>query len=183
MVLLLKTMTNSIVKSSLTDGIAMRLRGLRETVGLTQPKLAKALGVSVSYINLLESGGRPNPTIETVDRICSFFGITREWLLDGKQPMFAVEAPEVAWARYDRLLNEKLGTEAEREKRQEKLMAEISVRLSQIQHSDDPAWKVLRQQIMEAIDAHAAFCMEHSAELKLARLKIGRASASKKGKK
>ncbi len=164
------------------DALASRLQEMREDAGLSQNALASILGLAVSTISRLESGELSNPTLDTIDRVCAFFGVTRSWFLDGKNPRFAEESPEAAWARYDLALAEKLGTDEQREKRQEKLLAEIAVRLTQIPHNDKPVWNVLRQQIIEAIDAHAAFCLEHSAELRLARLKIGRAGAGKKAK-
>jgi len=167
----------------MTDSLSTRLRQMREEAGLSQNELAGILGLAVSTISRLEGGELGNPTLDTIDRLCAFFGVTRSWLLDGKQPRFANESPGAAWARYNQVLAEELGPEEQREKRHEKLLAEIAVRLAQIPHNDEAAWTALRQQIIEAMDAHAAFCLKHSAELKQARLKVGRAASRKSGKR
>ena len=161
------------------DNLPSRLQGMREDAGLSQNALARILGLAVSTISRLESGELNNPTLDTIDRVCAFFGVNRSWLIDGKSPRFAEETPQAAWARYDQVLAETLGTEEQREKRQEKLLAEIAVRLTQLPHNDEASWKLFRRQIIEAMDAHAAFCLKHSAEIRQARLKIGRAAARK----
>lgn len=175
-------MSSSIVKSSLTDGLPVRLRELRDDVGLTQPGLARAIGVSTSYINLLESGERPNPTVETVDRICMFFGVTREWLLDGKKPMFVADDEAAADLRYDALLREKFGAQEQREMKEQQIIAQIRVRLAQLWHCDAKQWHEYREQIVAIVDAHAAGVLEHAPELKIARLKALRATVGRRSK-
>lgn len=165
------------------NDLPARLQALRVAAVLSQNALAGILGLAVSTISRLENRELNNPTLDTIDRICAFFGVTRTWLLDGKQPKFSEESPETAWARYSQVLAETLGTDEQRERRQEKLLAEIAVRLEQVPHNDAATWSTLRQQIITALDAHAAFCLKHGAELKLARLKMGRAAARKDRKR
>lgn len=169
----MRPQSNKITPSTLGD----RVRSLRADAGFTQPSLAKALGISVSYLNLLEAGGRNNPTIETIDRISTFFGVTKDWLLDGKEPMILVEDAQAARERYYELVDAKLGGANQREIREQKLMAEISVMLAQLPWCSDALWGRYRDEIMAAIDDHAAYCRKHAPEIRLAGLKAARAAA------
>jgi transcriptional regulator with XRE-family HTH domain len=47
------------------EGLARRIRGLREQKGLTQEEFAKRCGISVSFASLLERGAR-SPSYETL---------------------------------------------------------------------------------------------------------------------
>lgn len=57
-----------------------RLKELRKESKLTQEQLAGYLEVDQSMITKLESGSR-NMTTSLIDRICSLFGCTEEYLL------------------------------------------------------------------------------------------------------
>jgi transcriptional regulator with XRE-family HTH domain len=174
---------NSRVKETLTDDFSARVRQLRQAANLTQPALARILGLSTSYLSLIESGERTNPTIETVDRISTFFGVAREWLLDGTGPMFLTGDPAGARERYFQLLESKLGPDAEQELREQKVIAEISARLAQAVHCDASTWAEYRRQIIEAVDSYAAHCRAHGDEFRQARLQVARAAARTKRSK
>lgn len=59
---------------------ATRLKMLREERGMNQNELAKDLGVSRGSISFYENGSRL-PDIDVVYRICSFFGVTSDYLI------------------------------------------------------------------------------------------------------
>ena len=73
-----------------------RIKLVRQRNGLTQEAFASRLGITKSSVSLIESG-KNNPSEQTIRGICSEFGIRREWLLLGDEPMKASEmtnAPE-----------------------------------------------------------------------------------------
>ena len=55
---------------------------LRHNHGMTQEQLAKLIGVTQQYIQLIESGKR-KPTIELVKKIASALGVTVSDLVGG----------------------------------------------------------------------------------------------------
>lgn len=163
------------------SSFGQRLATLREWAGLSQNELSRILGLAVSSLSRMESGEMTNPTVDTLDRICGFYGARREWLLDGQEPLFIPETAEDARERYFSLLREKLGSEEDWARREQQLLAEISVRLAQIPHATKEAWKVYRQQIIHAIDAHASAHLP-SGSVTMARIRMGEASARAKRK-
>jgi transcriptional regulator with XRE-family HTH domain len=56
------------------EGLARRIRGLRERRGLTQEDFARACGISVSFASLLERGER-NPSYDTLLQVASALGL------------------------------------------------------------------------------------------------------------
>lgn len=48
---------------------AMNLKALRMKRGLTQVELAKKLRMKQAHLAMLESGAKPNPTLETLRRL------------------------------------------------------------------------------------------------------------------
>ena len=173
----------SSVKEVYSNDFSGRLKSLRRDANFTQPALSRVLGISTSYINLLETGTRSNPTIETIDRVCAFFGVRREWLLDGVQPKFQEESPEAARDRFYATLRAKVGSDEEREIREQQLLAEISVRIAQLSVCSDELWKIYRKQIISAVDHYAARFRKDAAELDLARLREARAFAEAQGRR
>lgn len=162
------------------DKFGSRLASLRQMAGVSQNALARILGLAVSSLSRMESGEMANPTIETLARVCGFYGVRQEWLLDGKEPMFISENEAAARERWHSLLREKLGSEEEFERREQQVMAEISVRLAQAPYCSRAHWKIYREQIIAVVDAHAEFCHRHAGELKIARIRMGEAAATKK---
>ena len=57
-----------------------RIKQLRLQKGLTQPKLAKILGISHSMMGMIEQGRR-RPNDEVKLKICDFFNITMDYLM------------------------------------------------------------------------------------------------------
>ena len=58
----------------------MRLKGLRKESKITQEQLAQYLNVDQSLVTKLENGSR-GLTVGMIDKICSLFGCTEEYLL------------------------------------------------------------------------------------------------------
>ena len=63
----------------------LRLKELRENVGLSQYAFAERFGVSQSTVGNWEAGKR-EPNFETMQRIADFFGVTVDYLLGRDEP-------------------------------------------------------------------------------------------------
>ncbi len=55
--------------------IGRMLKAKREEKGLTQVQLAKKARVSQAYVASLESGGKKNPSIATLQRLAKALGV------------------------------------------------------------------------------------------------------------
>ena len=62
--------------------IGLQIRELREDAGLTQKKLASALGVSQQVIARLETGDANNPTVTTLEKIAKATGHTLRFIFE-----------------------------------------------------------------------------------------------------
>jgi transcriptional regulator with XRE-family HTH domain len=62
---------------------AGNVRRLRSKKNLSQKALADKVGISVSYVSMLERGQR-SPPLETVERMAKALGVTPSNLLGGK---------------------------------------------------------------------------------------------------
>ena len=67
-----------------------RIKQVRQSNRLTQDAFAARLGITKSSVSLIESG-KNNPSEQTIRAICSEFGIRREWLELGHEPMRTAE--------------------------------------------------------------------------------------------
>lgn len=67
-----------------------RLRAAREHAGLSQPKLARALGVTQSTIGSAESTGKSSTLTSQIAKIC---GVDAHWLATGRGSMLPPDAP------------------------------------------------------------------------------------------
>lgn len=63
-----------------------RIKELRKSLNLTQEEFANRLAITKASVSRLESGVN-NPSDQTIKLICSEFGIRREWLELGHEPM------------------------------------------------------------------------------------------------
>jgi len=54
--------------------LASRLRAARAAANLTQDQAAAAAGIHQSYLSLLESGARTEPTLSTLRRVAAALG-------------------------------------------------------------------------------------------------------------
>ena len=64
-----------------------RLKKIRSALNLTQSEFAEQLRLQRNTISLLETGKR-NPSERTIDDICNIFNVSKEYLLNGTEPMF-----------------------------------------------------------------------------------------------
>lgn len=64
-----------------------RVKAIREHFHLTQKQFAEKLGISRNTISKYEYEGR-NPEGPIVELVCREFGVSRDWLLEGKGAMF-----------------------------------------------------------------------------------------------
>jgi transcriptional regulator with XRE-family HTH domain len=64
-----------------------RLKKIRTALNLTQSEFAEQLRLQRNTISLLETGKR-NPSERTIDDICNIFNVSKEYLLNGTEPMF-----------------------------------------------------------------------------------------------
>lgn len=58
-----------------TTPFGAKMRSLRAVRGVTQKRLAEALGVSAAYLSALEHGQRGRPSGRLVRQICAYFGL------------------------------------------------------------------------------------------------------------
>lgn len=68
---------------------ALKLKELRENLGLSQRSLAVKLGVSQSTVGMWESNQR-EPNFKTIEELANFFDVTTDYLLgrtDNKKPV------------------------------------------------------------------------------------------------
>ncbi len=63
--------------------IGGRLRGLRDKHGITRNALGKALGISTSYLSLIESGARNSMSPSMLGKLAIYFRVSPEWLETG----------------------------------------------------------------------------------------------------
>lgn len=73
----------------------MRIKMIRDSVGLSMRAFGDRLGVGSSSVALWESG-RNNPSEQTIRAICSEFNIRRDWLETGEGEMYAPIADDNA---------------------------------------------------------------------------------------
>lgn len=64
-----------------------RLKKIRTALNLTQSEFAEQLRLQRNTISLLETGKR-NPSERTIYDICNIFNVSKEYLLNGTEPMF-----------------------------------------------------------------------------------------------
>jgi len=63
-----------------------RIKYIRKYFSLTQEKFAEKFGVSRNATTNWERGGNITPS--HVDQLCRLFHVRKEWLLEGKEPIF-----------------------------------------------------------------------------------------------
>lgn len=66
--------------------IGDRIKFLRKDLNLNQLSFGQKIGITESAVSNFESGRR-NPSDQTIKSICREFGVNKDWLLEGKEPM------------------------------------------------------------------------------------------------
>jgi transcriptional regulator with XRE-family HTH domain len=74
------------------EALALRLRRLRERLGVSQAELARRAGVARQLVWGLEQATRPRPAPATLDKLAEALGVTTEQLR-GREPVPGLEAP------------------------------------------------------------------------------------------
>lgn len=64
--------------------LSENVRKLRSDRGLTQRQLADAVGILHPRISEIERK-KGNPTLGTIEKLASFFGVSAGYLIDGKK--------------------------------------------------------------------------------------------------
>ncbi|HYO59766.1 helix-turn-helix domain-containing protein [Archangium sp.] len=84
------------------QGLARRIRGLRERRGLTQEDFAARCGISVSFASLLERGER-SPSYETLVQVAAALGVPLAEFFQAEEDEAAGARRLVEFARARRL--------------------------------------------------------------------------------
>ena len=63
-----------------------RIKQIRTEAGLSQRAFGARIGISGPSVTKLESGEN-NPSPQTIQLICHQFGVRKDWLLYGEEPM------------------------------------------------------------------------------------------------
>ncbi|MFJ8528292.1 helix-turn-helix domain-containing protein [Bacillus sp. NPDC094106] len=69
-------------KQSLGNDLGKFLKMEREKKGLSLEKVGKAIEVSASYLHRLENGSRKNPSITILEKLCAFFTLDPQKVLE-----------------------------------------------------------------------------------------------------
>jgi transcriptional regulator with XRE-family HTH domain len=64
-----------------------QIKQLRKSLGMSQEKFAKEIGLTKNFISLVETGQR-NLSTQSIKLICQLFNVDVEWLETGKGEMF-----------------------------------------------------------------------------------------------
>src|SRR4051812_35941468 len=80
-----------------TETIGQRLVRLRHENGLTQGRLAEAVGMSDSYVSLIEAGKR-TPSQRALERLAERLGCAVDYLADGRGDDAALLELELGFA-------------------------------------------------------------------------------------
>ena len=80
-----------------------RIKEARKARNYTQDQLAQKLGLTRTYINLIESG-KKDPADRTIRDICRELRINEEWMMTGSGDMFLPDEDEEAAYVSDLLL-------------------------------------------------------------------------------
>jgi transcriptional regulator with XRE-family HTH domain len=63
-----------------------RIKQIRSEAGLSQRAFGARIGISGPSVTKLESGEN-NPSQQTIQLLCQHFGVRKDWLLYGEEPM------------------------------------------------------------------------------------------------
>ncbi|HEY4247823.1 MAG TPA: helix-turn-helix transcriptional regulator [Lacunisphaera sp.] len=167
----------------MASSFSVRLKDLREGAGLSLNTLARVLSVAVSTLSRLESAEMTNPSMSITERLCAFYGVNRDWLIEGSGEKFSALDPRKTRERFFALMAELSPPGGEADLREQKLMAEISTLLAQAPYADVEQWASYEKTLCDAIADYRVFCLEHFAAQRMEQRKIARAGASTTAKK
>ncbi len=61
---------------NMTSTISRNIRRIRKKKGISQDRLSKQADLALNTVVKIETGGNPNPTVETLQKIANAFGIS-----------------------------------------------------------------------------------------------------------
>ena len=61
---------------NMTSIISRNIRKIRKKKGISQDRLSKQADLALNTVVKIETGGNPNPTVETLQKIANAFGIS-----------------------------------------------------------------------------------------------------------
>ena len=70
--------------------IGVRIKILRESLGLSQKDISEKAEINRVYMNRIESG-KYNPSFNAIYNILTKFNVSIDWLLTGKGQMFLID--------------------------------------------------------------------------------------------
>lgn len=83
------------------------LKSERNKKKLSLEKVAKAIGVSASYLHRLENGDRKNPSIAVLEQLCEFFSLNPQKVLEmaglSKESMIRVDNIKIPLSQIENL--------------------------------------------------------------------------------
>lgn len=136
--------SDGVLRENIGMTIGMRIKASRERASLTQPQLAKAVGMSQSALSELESGA--SKTTGKLAAIAKECGVNAYWLETGKGSMIPELAPAATATNVTRL---------------ERLDAEESELIQNFRKSS----RAKRMTILAAADADEALGAESGADV------------------
>ena len=74
--------------------IALRLKGLRETAGMSQQSLAVSAGLSVSLVSQIERGSRVDPRVSTITALATALGVSLDELIGRNSSVIPRQDPK-----------------------------------------------------------------------------------------
>lgn len=107
-----------------------RIKVLRKELKLNQLNFGQKIGITESAVSNFESGRR-NPSDQTITSICREFGVNKEWLLEGEEPMIVQDE------NLDKLITKMLTNENETARQLFKALAKL----------DEEDWKAVQRLI------------------------------------
>ena len=109
-----------------------RIIELRKSLKKSQAKFAEEIGLSVTFINLVENGNR-NLSDRTISDICRIYNVNEEWLKNGTGEMYKPRSDNEIIAKF---VNDVM------ESRSDDFRKRLINALSQL---DEDEWKVLEE--------------------------------------
>lgn len=153
-----------------------RLKKLRE--GQTQAWLAKQLGIPATTLSNYENG-KSELNFAIIDAITTIFKVNTDWLLFGRGPMTAEDAPDsqqaempiqdtIACSRCLRLERRLEMVEEERRGASEKLVEALQANLALLTELGEQ--RVTNLKLAQQLDTARRMCSEYEAAIKAAGL-------------
>lgn len=88
------------------NSLPIRLRWLRESLGLSLAEFAQRIGYDTSYISKLESASRINPSMKFMESVVVTFCVRRDWLFHGLEIPFGISEEVFDKSKFDFLKSE-----------------------------------------------------------------------------